>query len=282
MSIKIYKPTTPGRRQTSVLESFDVTAKASQKSLIKSGKNMAGRNAQGKISVRHQGGGAKKKVRVVDFRRDKFDIPATVAAIEYDPGRNARIALVNYADGEKKYIVAPFDLKVGEKILSSKNKIEFKSGNAMPLMHIPAGMTVYNIEMNPGRGGQLARSAGNGVTLMGFDRGYAQLKLPSGEVRQVDENCLATIGTVSNQEFKNIRWGKAGRMRHRGIRPTVRGKVMNPVDHPHGGGEGHNPIGMKHPKTKWGKNAYGVKSRKKGQASDRFIISRRPKKKKRK
>lgn len=282
MSIKIYKPTTPGRRQTSVLESGDITAKASQKGLIKSGKRAAGRNSQGKISVRHQGGGARKKVRIIDFLRNKFDIPAVVASIEYDPGRNGRIALVNYADGEKRYILAPIDLKVGDKIMSSQNKIEFKLGNAMPLVHIPAGMTIYNIEINPGRGGQLARGAGNSVTLMGFDRGYAQLKLPSGEIRQVNENCLATLGAVSNPEFKNIRWGKAGRMRHRGIRPTVRGKVMNPVDHPHGGGEGHNPIGMKHPKTPWGKNAYGVKTRKKGQASDKFILTRRPKKKKRK
>jgi large subunit ribosomal protein L2 len=250
--------------------------------LIKSGKRFAGRNAQGKITVRHQGGGARKKMRVIDFKRDKFDIPAVVAAIEYDPGRNARIALLNYADGEKKYIVAPGDLKVGDRVLSSKNKIDFKPACAMPLLHIPAGMTVYNIELHPGRGGQLARGAGNGASLMGFDRGMAQLKLPSGEVRLVDENCLATIGSVSNSDFKNIRWGKAGRMRHRGIRPTVRGKVMNPVDHPHGGGEGHNPIGMKYPKTPWGKNAYGVKTRKKGQASDHFILQRRPSRRKKK
>ena len=282
MSIKIYKPTTPGRRQTSILESHDVTAKASQKSLINSGKNQAGRNAQGKITVRHQGGGARKKLRIVDFMRDKFDIPATVASIEYDPGRNSRIALVNYADGEKRYIVAPVDLKVGDKIISSKNKVEYKIGNCMPLNHIPAGMSVYNIELKPGHGGQLARSAGNTAALMGFDRGCAQLKLPSGEIRQVNENCLAVIGVVSNPEFKNVRWGLAGRMRHRGIRPTVRGKVMNPVDHPHGGGEGHNPIGMKHPKTPWGKNAYGVKTRHKGQASDKFIVTRRPNKRKKK
>lgn len=282
MSIKIFRPTTPGRRQTSVLESRDITAKASHKGLIRSEKKMAGRNAQGKISVRHQGGGARKKIRVIDFMRDKFDVPATVSTIEYDPGRNARIALVSYADGEKRYIISPVGLSVGDKVMSSKNKIDFKTGNTMPLHHIPAGMTVYNIEMNPGRGGQLARSAGNGIVLMGFDRGYAQLKMPSGEVRLVDENCLGTIGNVSNPDFKNIRWGKAGRMRHRGIRPTVRGKVMNPVDHPHGGGEGVNPIGMKHPKTPWGKNAFGVKTRKKGQASDKFIIARRPKKKKRK
>jgi len=282
MAIKIYKPTTPGRRQTSVMLSKDVTAKSSEKSLIISGKRMAGRNGQGKITVRHQGGGARKKVRIVDFKRDKFDIPAKVTAIEYDPGRNGRIALLSYNDGEKRYIVAPHDCKVGDKVMSSKSKIEFKNGNAMPLVHIPAGMNVYNIELQQGRGGQLARSAGGTVTLMGFDKGYAQVKLPSGEIRQVDENCLATLGTVSNSDFKNIRWGKAGRMRHRGIRPTVRGKVMNPVDHPHGGGEGHNPIGMKHPKTPWGKNAYGVKTRKKGQASDKFILTRRPSRRKKK
>jgi large subunit ribosomal protein L2 len=282
MSIKIYKPTTPARRQTSVLESGDVTAKASKKQLLKSVKRFAGRNSQGKITVRHQGGGARKKLRVIDFKRDKFDIPATVVALEYDPGRNSRIALVAYTDGEKRYIVAPGDLKVGDKIMSSKNKVEFKPAWAMPLKHIPAGMTVYNIELDCGRGGQMARSAGNGAALMGFDRGLAQLKLPSGEIRLVDENCLATIGSVSNADFKNIRWGKAGRMRHRGIRPTVRGKVMNPVDHPHGGGEGHNPIGLKYPKTPWGKNAYGVKTRKKGIASDRFILTRRPNKRKKK
>ena len=282
MAIKIYKPTTPARRQTSVLASKDITAKASEKGLLKSAKRMAGRNSYGKITVRHQGGGARKKIRVIDFKRDKFDIPATVAAIEYDPGRNSRIALLSYADGEKRYIVAASGCKVGDKVMSSKGKIEFKTGNAMPLHHIPAGMTVYNIELAPGRGAQLARSAGGTVYLMGFDRGYAQIKLPSGEIRQIDENCLATIGTVSNVDFKNIRWGKAGRMRHRGIRPTVRGKVMNPVDHPHGGGEGHNPIGMKHPKTPWGKNAYGVKTRKKGQASDKFIMSRRPTRRKKK
>ena len=282
MSIKIYKPTTPARRQTSVMLSRDITAKASEKSLIRSGKRMAGRNAQGKITVRHQGGGARKKVRVIDFKRDKFDIPATIIAIEYDPGRNSRIALLSYVDGDKRYMVAASESKVGDKVMSSKSKIDFKVGNAMPLVHIPAGMTVYNIELAPGRGGQLARSAGGNVALMGFDRGYAQLKLPSGEVRQVDENCLATIGAVSNSDFKNIRWGKAGRMRHRGIRPTVRGKVMNPVDHPHGGGEGHNPIGMKHPKTPWGKNAYGVKTRKKGKASDKFILAHRPSHRKKK
>ncbi len=282
MPVKVYKPTTPARRQTSVLTSLDITKKKPEKKLIKSGKNMAGRNAQGKITVRHQGGGARKKIRVIDYRRDKFDIPAKIAAIEYDPNRNTRLALLNYADGEKRYMVAPQDLKVGDQVLSSKQKIEIKTGNAMPLKYIPVGMVVYNVELEPGKGGQLGRSAGNNLYLMGLDSGHAQLKMPSGEVRLVSENCLATLGSASNPEFKNIRWGKAGRMRHKGIRPTVRGKVMNPVDHPHGGGEGSNPIGMKHPKTPWGKPALGVKTRKKGKKSDKLIIRRRKTKKRRK
>jgi len=282
MPIKIYKPTTPARRQTSVLLSLDVTTNKPKKSLIVSGKRMAGRNNSGKISVRHQGGGARKKLRVIDFRRDKYDIPATVATIEYDPSRNARIALLNYADGEKRYIVAPQGLNVGDKIISSQKKADYKVGNAMPLEHIPAGMSVYNIELSPGRGGQLARSAGTSVILMGFDKGFAQLKMPSGEVRLVTEKCLATIGNSSNPEFKNIRWGKAGRMRHRGIRPTVRGKVMNPVDHPHGGGEGSNPIGLKHPKTPWGKPAMGVRTRKQSVRSSHLILQRRPSRRKKK
>ncbi len=280
MAIKIYKPTTPARRATSVMDSRDLTKKSPEKALIVSGKNMAGRNSSGKITVRHQGGGARKKVRIVDFKRDKFDIPAKVVAIEYDPGRNANIALLNYVDGEKRYMVAPIDLKVDDMVISSQNKVEFKIGNAMPLKHIPTGMMVYNLEINPGQGGIIARSAGNTVTIMGFDKGMAQLKMPSGEIRLVNENCLATVGSVSNPEFKNIRWGKAGRMRHRGIRPTVRGKVMNPVYHPHGGGEGSNPIGMKYPKTPWGKHALGVKTRKQKKSSSKFILQRRPKKKK--
>lgn len=280
MAIKIYKPTTPARRQTSVLTRDDITKKVKPiKRMVVAGKNRAGRNHQGKITVRHQGGGAKKKIRIIDFKRDKFDIPAVVSTIEYDPNRNARIALLTYADGEKRYIIAPQKLKVGDKLLSSQKIIEFNIGNCMPLALIPAGMTVYNIELTPGKGGQLARGAGNGAYLMAIDNGYAQLKMPSGEIRLVSEKCLATIGQVSNSDFKNIRWGKAGRMRHRGIRPTVRGKVMNPVDHPHGGGEGSNPIGMKHPKTPWGKPALGVKTRKKDKLTNKFIISRRKSKK---
>lgn len=280
MPIKIYKPTTPSRRDTSVMSSVDLTKKSPEKSLLQSRKNMAGRNSSGRITVRHQGGGSNKKVRIVDFKRDKFDVPGKVVAIEYDPGRNARLALISYNDGEKRYMIAPVDLKVGSVVMSSKNKIEFQVGNTMPLMHIPTGMFVYNIELKPGKGGKIARSAGNSVSLMGFDKGYAQLKMPSGEIRLVEETCLGTIGSVSNPDFKNIRWGKAGRMRHRGIRPSVRGKVMNPVDHPHGGGEGVNPIGMKHPKTPWGKPAMGVKTRKSKKAGDKLILVTRPSKKK--
>ena len=278
MAIKIYQPTTPARRHTSVLTSDDITAKKPFKKLIISGKNMAGRNNQGKITVRHQGGGYKKKVRIIDYKRDKFDVPAVVASIEYDPNRNSRIALLSYADGERRYIIAPQELKVGEKVMSSKNLIDLKIGNTMPLEVVPPGMFVYNVEITPGNGGQLARSAGNAIYLMGLDSGYAQLKMPSGEVRLIPEKCLATIGSVSNPDYKNIRWGKAGRMRNRGIRPTVRGKAMNPVDHPHGGGEGNNPIGLKNPKTPWGKPALGVKTRRK-QKSDSLIISRRNTKK---
>ncbi|OGY44385.1 MAG: 50S ribosomal protein L2 [Candidatus Buchananbacteria bacterium RIFCSPHIGHO2_02_FULL_40_13] len=282
MAIKIYKPTTPARRHTSVLASDDITASQPQKRLVISGQKMAGRNNQGKITVRHQGGGQRKKIRIIDYKRDKFDIPAKVASIEYDPGRNARIALLNYTDGEKRYIVAPIELKVGEKLMSSKKLIEFKAGNAMPLLVVPPGMFVYNVEMMPGKGGQLARSAGNAIYLMGLDGGHAQLKMPSGEIRLVSDKCLATIGSVSNQDYKNIRWGRAGRMRHKGIRPTVRGKAMNPVDHPHGGGEGNNPIGLKNPKTPWGKPALGVKTRRNNRISDQMIIARRHTKKRHK
>jgi large subunit ribosomal protein L2 len=282
MAVKIYKPTTPGRRQTSVLMSKDVTAKSSVKRLMLSKKRRAGRNNQGKITVRHQGGGSRLRVRLIDYRRDKFDIPAKVAAIEYDPNRNSRIALLNYKDGEKRYIIAPIDLKVGDTVMSSKKLIDFQVGNHLPLELIPPGIQVYNVELVPGKGGQIARGAGTGVYLMAIDNGRANLKLPSGEIRLVSEKCLATIGQVSNPDFKNIRWGKAGRMRHRGIRPSVRGKAMNPVDHPHGGGEGVNPIGLKHPKTPWGKPALGVKTRKKTKQSNRFILTRRPSRKKKK
>jgi len=280
MPVRVYKPTTPARRRTSVLMSSDITSTKPLKKLILSGKNQAGRNNRGKITVRHRGGGARKKVRVIDYKRDKFDIPAKVATIENDPNRNARIALLYYADGEKRYMIVPQEMKVGTQVMSSQKLIELKVGNQMPLEVIPPGMFVYNIELVPGKGGQLARSAGGSAYLMGIDAGYAQLKMPSGEVRLVPQQCAATVGAVGNPEFKNIRWGKAGRMRHRGIRPTVRGKVMNPVDHPHGGGEARNSIGLKHPKTPWGKPALGVKTRKKGKKSSRLILRRRKSNKK--
>ncbi len=276
MAIRKYKPTTPGRRISSVDTFSDITKKKPEKSLLKKRKQQAGRNSQGKITVRHRGGGAKRHVRVIDFKRTKFDVPATVASIEYDPGRGARIALLQYADGDKKYMVAPIGLKVGDKVVSSKNKGEIKVGNRFPIENIPAGIGVYNIEIEPGKGGQMVRGAGTTAQIMAVEGKNATLKLPSGEVRMVPRSCMATIGQTSNPDRRLIRWGKAGRMRHRGIRPTVRGKVMNPVDHPHGGGEGSNPIGLKHPKTPTGKPALGVKTRRK-KTSDKLILQRRKK-----
>lgn len=275
MPIKVYKPTTPARRKTSVVVNKDLSKKRPEKSLIIIRKEKAGRNNQGRISVRHKGAGEKRYIRLIDFHQSKFNMPAKVTAIEYDPNRNANIALVVYPDGVKSYILAADGMQVGNQILSSDKKIDIKVGNRLLLKNIPTGTTVYNVEMTPGKGGQLARSAGNGLILMAIYEGKAQLKMPSGEIRVVSENCLASIGMPSNIEHRNIRWGKAGRKRHMGIRPTVRGKVMNPVDHPHGGGEGHNPIGMKHPKTYTGKPAYGVKTRKRNKMSNKMIIQRR-------
>ena len=275
MPIKVYKPTTPARRKTSVLINKNLSKVRPKKSLVVIKKKRAGRNNQGRITVRHQGGGVKRFIRLVDFKQDKFDVPAKVETLEYDPNRNANIALLVYADGARRYILAPEKLKVGDKVISSQKKVPVKPGNRSILKNIPTGTVVYNIEMSPGKGGQLARSAGNSATLMALADGKAQLKLPSGEIRIVSEKCAATIGSPSNPEFRNIRWGKAGRKRHLGIRPTVRGKVMNPVDHPHGGGEGSNPIGLKSPKTYKGKKAYGIKTRKKNNPSNKFIIKRR-------
>lgn len=276
MGIKYYKPLTAGRRGASVDSYEDITVKRPHKSLINIRKKTGGRNAQGKITVRHIGGGQKRFLRVIDFKRDKFDMPAVVKTIEYDPNRNARIALVYYADGEKRYIVAPVDLKVGSQIMNYKiNEPDIKTGNAMALEKIPVGSFIYNIEITPGKGGQLVRSAGNSAQLMAVEGDYATIKLPSGEARKVLKNCRAVLGTVSNPEAMIIRLGKAGRKRHLGIRPTVRGKVMNPVDHPHGGGEGKHPIGMKYPKTKWGKHALGVKTRKPNKYSNKLIITRK-------
>src|SRR3989338_1445138 len=260
MPIQRYKPTSAGRRKSSVQTFDDVTGKATVRKLLKPRKQHSGRT-NGKITVRHRGGGARRKVRIIDFKREKFGIPAKITAIEYDPNRNARIALVTYADGEKRYILAPLGAVVGMPVISDVKKGPMKPGNRYPLYLIPEGMHVYNVELQPGAGGTLVRGAGNVATFMGVDGKHAQVRLPSGEVRLVSRDCMATIGQVSNVDHRLIRWGKAGRMRHRGFRPSVRGKAMNPVDHPHGGGEGKHPIGMKHPKTLWGKNAFGVKTR---------------------
>ncbi len=278
MGIKRVKPTTPGRRGASFDDFADITRTKPEKRLVKALKKSGGRNRQGRITVRHRGGGAKRNIRKIDYKRDKFDIPAKVASIEYDPNRGARIALLNYVDGEKRYIIAPVRLKVGETVTSSKEKIEIKRGNAMPIEYILPGIAVYNIELEPGRGAQIARGAGNAVYVMGVEGKYAQIKMPSGEIRLIQKDCMCTVGQASNPDKRHIKLGKAGRKRHLGIRPTVRGSAMNPVDHPHGGGEGNQPIGLKHPKTPWGKPARGVKTRKKSKASDKLIIRRRGKK----
>lgn len=278
MPIKHYNPTTAGRRLTTVDTFADVTKFTPEKSLLVSKKRISGRNNQGKITVRHRGGGAKRMIRVVDFLRDKYGIPATVAAIEYDPGRGGRLALLHYKDGEKRYMLAPHDVRPGDVVLSSLDKIESKAGNRMPLKHIPVGLMVHAIELSPGTGGKMVRGAGAAAQLMAIEGDTAQLKLPSGEYRLVSKECSATVGQVSNPDKWLVRVGKAGRKRHMGFRPTVRGKVMNPVDHPHGGGEGKNPIGLKHPKTKWGKPALGVKTRKRKKFSNKFIVKRRNRK----
>jgi large subunit ribosomal protein L2 len=276
MPIKKYRPVTKGRRFSSVQDFSDVTRNEPEKSLIIPRKAWAGRT-NGKITVRHKGGGVKRYLRVVDFVRSKFDIPAKVDSIEYDPGRGARIALVIYKDGEKRYIVAPDHLKVGDTVVSSRESVDINIGNRMPLDKMPVGITVHSVELQPGKGGQLGRGAGTAIQLMAVEGAYATLKLPSGEMRNVAKSCMATVGTVSNPDWRLVRWGKAGRMRLRGIKPTVRGKVMNPVDHPHGGGEGKHPIGMKYAKTKWGKHAMGVKTRNAHLASNALIIQRRKK-----
>jgi large subunit ribosomal protein L2 len=279
MPIRKYKPTTAGRRISSVDAFSDITKKEPEKKLKVIRKRTGGRNAQGRITVRHHGGGAKRYIRLVDFKQNKYDVPAKVAAIEYDPSRGARLALLHYADGEKRYVVATHGLKVGDKILSSKERVEIKPGNRMPLEKIPAGIAVHSIEMESGMGAKVCRGAGLSAQYMALEGKFAQLKLPSGEIRLFRKECMATIGQVSNPDYRLIRWGKAGRKRHLGVRPTVRGKVMNPVDHPHGGGEGRQPIGLKHPKTPWGKPALGVKTRKAKKVSNKFIVSRRKRKK---
>ncbi len=273
MAIRNYKPTTPGRRKMSTLINEDITKKTPEKSLTVTLNKKSGRNNQGKITVRHQGGGVKRKYRMIDFKRNKLNIPGTVASIEYDPNRTANIALINYADGEKRYIIAPKGLQVGTKIESGENA-DIKVGNALPLANIPVGTLVHNIELRPGKGGELARSAGSSAQILGREGNYVMLRLSSGEQRKVLGTCMATIGEVGNEDSSLVKLGKAGRKRHMGIRPTVRGSVMNPNDHPHGGGEGRAPVGRKAPMTPWGKPALGYKTRKKKQ-SDKFIVRRR-------
>ena len=273
MAIRVYKPTSPARRFMSVLTYDEITKTTPEKSLTEYLKKHSGRNNQGKITVRHQGGGNKIKYRIIDFKRNKKDIPAKVAAIEYDPNRSANIALLHYADGEKRYILAPLDLKVGMTVLAAE-EADIMPGNAMPLNSIPVGTLIHNLEIKPGRGGQLVRSAGLAAQLMAKENGYATVRLPSGEMRKLPLNAMATIGTVGNSDHENVRLGKAGRVRHMGIRPTVRGVVMNPNDHPHGGGEGKSPVGMPAPVTPWGKPALGYKTRKHKKYSNKMIIKR--------
>lgn len=274
MPVIKYKPVTKGRRISSVQDFSDITRTEPEKSLIRARKQFAGRTG-GKITVRHQGGGAKRYLRAVDFLRNKFDIPARVDSIEYDPNRGARISLLIYKDGEKRYMLMPQGLKIGDIVLSSRNAAEINPGNRLPLDKLPLGVLVHDVELEPGQGGLLAHGAGSSIQLMAVEGPYATLKLSSGEVRHVSKDCMATIGAVSNPDWRLVRWGKAGRMRWRGIKPTVRGKAMNPVDHPHGGGEGKHPIGMKYAKTRWGKHALGVKTRRKNRKSERFILQRR-------
>ena len=275
MSIKTYKPTTPSRRHMSVsgFDGVDKHAKP-QKELVEVLKKHSGRNSYGRITVRHQGGGNRKKYRVIDFKRDKMDVPATVLRLEYDPNRSAYIALVEYTDGERRYILAPVGLNVGDTVLSSA-AADIKPGNALPLANIPVGTVIHNIELYPGKGAQLVRSAGVAAQLMAKENGMATVRLPSGEYRKVRLNCIACIGQVGNVDHANIAVGKAGRKRHMGIRPTVRGSVMNPCDHPHGGGEGKAPVGRPGPVTPWGKPVMGYKTRKKKNATDKFIVKRR-------
>ena len=277
MAIRVYKPTSSARRFMSVLTYEEITKKTPEKGLTEYLKKNAGRNKQGKITVRHQGGGNKIKYRVIDFKRDKLDVPAKVAAIEYDPNRSAFIALLFYADGEKRYILAPLDLKVGDTVVAGENA-DIKPGNALPMKNIPVGTLIHNIEIKPGKGGQLVRSAGAYAQLMGKEDDYAQVRMPSGEFRKIALNAMATIGTVGNTDHSNINYGKAGRVRHMGIRPSVRGVVMNPCDHPHGGGEGKSPVGMPAPVTPWGKPALGLKTRKHKKYSNKLIVKRASKK----
>ncbi|MDD4412828.1 MAG: 50S ribosomal protein L2 [Patescibacteria group bacterium] len=279
MPVRKVKPTTNGLRGVSYQDFSDITTNTPEKSLVVIRKQHSGRNNRGVITVRHKGGGAKRYLRVIDFKRNKFDVPGKVATIEYDPNRGPRIALINYADGEKCYIIAPVGLKVGDSVVSSNKLVEIKTGNAMPVEFIPAGVPVHCVELDPGAGAKLGRGAGNSIHVMSVEKKHAQIKLPSGEIRLIKKECMCTVGQVGNADLRHMTIGKAGRSRHMGIRPTVRGTAMNPCDHPHGGGEGNQPIGLKHPKTKWGKNAYGVRTRRNKKSSSKLIMVRRKKNK---
>lgn len=274
MAIKTYKPTTPSRRNMSVTDYSSLSKVAPEKSLLEPLNKHSGRNSYGRITVRHRGGGNRKKYRVIDFKRNKFDVPAKVLTLEYDPNRSAHIALIQYEDGVKSYIIAPVGLNVGDTVIAGPSA-DIKPGNALPLENIPTGTVIHNVELYPGKGAQLARAAGNAAQLMAKEGAYALLRLPSGELRNVPVNCMATIGQVGNVDHENVKIGKAGRKRNMGWRPTVRGSVMNPCDHPHGGGEGKSPIGRPGPVTPWGKPALGYKTRSKKKRSDKLIVRRR-------
>ena len=277
MPVKVYKPTSPGRRDMSVSTFEEITRKKPERSLLAPLKQKAGRNNQGRVTVRHRGGGHKQRYRIIDFKRNKFGIPATVSSIEYDPNRTSRIALVTYADGEKRYILAAVGLSVGDKIMSGPDA-EIRVGNALPIYRIPLGTQLHNIELQPGKGGQLVRSAGTSAQLLAKEGTYAQVRLPSGEVRLINQNCLATIGQIGNADHSNITLGKAGRRRWMGYRPSVRGSAMDPKSHPHGGGEGAAPIGMPGPKTPWGKPALGAKTRR-NKSTNKYIVRGRKRRK---
>ena len=274
MAIRTFKPTTPGRRKMTALVNDEITTSTPEKSLVAPIKKNSGRNNQGKITVRHQGGGVKRKYRIIDFKRNKLNVPGTVASIEYDPNRTANIALINYADGEKRYIIAPKGLTVGMTVVAGADA-DIKVGNALPIINIPVGTMIHNIELRPGKGGELARSAGTSAQILGREDNYVMVRLSSGEQRKILESCMATVGEVGNEDSSLVKIGKAGRKRHMGIRPTVRGSVMNPNDHPHGGGEGRAPVGRPSPMTPWGKPAMGLKTRKAKKASNKLIVRRR-------
>jgi large subunit ribosomal protein L2 len=275
MGVKKYKPTTPGQRGMTTYTFEEITRAKPQRSLTASLKRHGGRNIYGRVTVRHRGGGHRRRMRILDYKRDKHGIPATVASIEYDPNRTSRLALLQYADGEKRYILAPVDLRVGDTLMSGP-EAEIRAGNCLPLSNIPAGTLVHNIELKAGRGGQIVRAAGGSAQLLGKEGEFAQVRLPSGEVRLIHQVCMATIGTLGNLDHKNVKLGKAGRKRHKGIRPTVRGSAMTPRDHPHGGGEGRQPVGLPGPKSPWGKPTLGYKTRR-NTSSDRYIVRRRSK-----